>query len=226
VTAPGRAWPWTGTGSPLRGVVFDLDGTLVDSWDLHRNCLRQAVTATGGSPPGAARLAAAERPTDLGTLRALVGDAHIDAAARAYRSAFTAGLVQSPPAPMPGAAELLAALRARGLAVGVCTGRSRQEAAQMITAVGLPVDLTVAREDCRQPKPAPDGLLTAIRRLGLRVEETLFVGDRPSDAEQGTAAGVHTVLLGPEMNWRGTAPAAARVTRLSELIHTGGTTPS
>lgn len=192
------------------GVVFDLDGTLVCSAPLHRYCLRQAVIATGGPPPTAARMASAERPTDLGTLLALVGVRRLPAAVRAYRSAFAAGLATRPPAPMPAATAALRTLRRLAVPVGICTGRARPEAAQLLAAAGLDLDLTVTREDCRCPKPAPEGLLMAVRHLGLVPADAVFVGDRPSDATQGAAAGVETLILTPE--------AAQSATGLAGLV--------
>lgn len=187
----------TGGGFP-RAVVFDLDGTLVDCASLHRHCLRQAVVAVGGQPPSAARLAAAEQPTDLGTVLRLVGPDRLEAAYRAYRSAFGAGLTTRPPVALPAVGAALAASRRHGLPVGICTGRARREASLLLAATGLDLDVIVAREDCPAPKPASDGLVITVRRLGARPDEAVYVGDRPSDAAQGAAAGVATLVLTPE----------------------------
>jgi HAD superfamily hydrolase (TIGR01509 family) len=208
MTAARQARPPAG-GFP-NAVVFDLDGTLVDCADLHRHCLRQAVAAVGGPPPSAAGLAAAEQPTDLGTVRRLVGPDRVGTAYDAYRSAFAAGLAARAPVCLPAAGAALVAARRHGLPVGICTGRARLEAGQLLAAAGLDLDLTVAREDCRAPKPAPEGLLLAVRRLGRRPEEVVYVGDRPSDAAQGAAAGVTTLVL--------TAQDARSETALSALV--------
>lgn len=82
------------------------------------------------------------------------------------------------------------------MALGVCTGRSRVDARALLTASGLDVDLTVAREDA-PPKPAPDGLLHALHLLGLTADEAVYVGDSSADLEQGAAAGVRTLFVGP-----------------------------
>ena len=78
---------------------------------------------------------------------------------------------------MPGIPALLDQLRERGLTVGVCTGRSRADAQALLDASGLAIDLTVAREDASLPKPAPEGLLRAMRLLRLVPGETVYVGD-------------------------------------------------
>jgi beta-phosphoglucomutase-like phosphatase (HAD superfamily) len=209
VTAAAQVRLPAGGGFP-KAVVFDLDGTLVDCADLHRHCLRQAVAAVGGWPPSAARLAAAERPTDLGTVLRLVGPDRLETAYRAYLAAFDAGLATRPPAALPAAGAALAASRRHGLSVGICTGRARREAGRLLAATGLDLDVTVAREDCPAPKPAPEGLLIAVGRLGARPGDAVYVGDRPSDAEQGAAAGVATLVLTPQ--------AARCETALSGLV--------
>lgn len=204
----------------IRGVVFDLDGTLVDSWTLHRRCLRCAAVTTGAGEPSAARMAAAQRPTDAETLRTLVGEDRLAAAWRAYRRALHSALHTEPMPPMPGTEAVLHHLRERGLAVGVCTGRSREDAQALLDASGLAIGVTVAREDAPLPKPAPDGLLRALRLLGLTAGEALYVGDSAADATQGRAAGIRTLLVGPPAV--GT-PAralggASRLAQLSDLV--------
>ncbi|MEU8566869.1 HAD-IA family hydrolase [Streptomyces pathocidini] len=201
-------------------MVFDLDGTLVDSWQLHLCCLRSAVQAVGAGGASAARLSVAQRPTDVGTLIALVGEHRVEPALRAYREELDRALREHPaPAPvMPHAPEVLAALRDRGAAVGVCTGRSRADAQALLDACELDVRLTVAREDAPLPKPAPDGLRLALRRLGLRPEEALYVGDSPADREQGEAARVRTLLLDRSPSAGGPWASATRIPDLGCLL--------
>ena len=208
MTAALQVRPLAGGAGFPKAVVFDLDGTLVDSAALHRHCLRQAVVAVGGQPPSAARLATAERPTDLGTVLQLVGPDLLEAAYRAYTSAFDAGLTTWPPVALPAVGAVLAAARRRGLPVGICTGRARREAGRLLAAAGLDLHVTVAREDCPAPKPAPEGLVIAVRRLGVSPDEVIYVGDRPSDAAQGAAAGVATLVLSPQEARSGTALSA------------------
>ncbi len=183
-------------GGVVRGVVFDLDGTLVDSWSLHLAALRQAVTATRGTAPSAAGLAASQRATDFATVEALVGPAHAVDAWSVYRQALRDRLRTEGVSAMPQAVAAVRALRHARLSVGVCTGRSRAEAELLLDAAGIEIDLTVAREDAARPKPAADGLLRALETLGLLPLDALYVGDTPSDAEQGRAAGVTTFLVG------------------------------
>jgi HAD superfamily hydrolase (TIGR01509 family) len=192
-------------GPPPRGVIFDLDGTLVDSLDLHRRALGAAAAAAGRAEPNAARVFMAQRATDLGTVAALVGDADLDTAWRAYHDAFLDLMPGSGLRPTAGTPDVLRRLRDAGIPVGICTGRTRELAGAMLRLCGLHLDLTVAREDVATPKPAPDGLRLAISRLGLDRETTLFVGDSAADRSAGEACGIRTVLVPvaavPELVW-------------------------
>lgn len=180
-----------------RGVVFDLDGTLLDTRDTHLSCLRAACAAVGFPAPSLARMLSAQRGTDTATVVALVGEARARAASTAYQETLLAQLELRPPAPMPGVTATLRTMRQQGIPVGVCTGRSRDGAAALLHASRLDVKLLVAREDAPRPKPAPDGLLAAVGLLGLAPEAALFVGDSALDAKQGLASGIRTVLVGP-----------------------------
>ncbi|WP_349879214.1 HAD family phosphatase [Micromonospora sp. HUAS YX12] len=177
------------------GVIFDLDGTLVDSWALHRDCLRAVAVNVHGIPASAAEIAAAQRPTDRATLAALVGPDHLAEAELIYRRVLRERLTTTAVAPMPYAAEAVRRLRRDGRPVGVCTGRSRSDAEALIRASGLTVDVTVAREDAARPKPAADGLTLAMARLGLTADRTVYVGDTAADASQGAGAGARTLVL-------------------------------
>ncbi|MER7274859.1 HAD-IA family hydrolase [Dactylosporangium sp. NPDC000244] len=180
---------------PPSGIIFDLDGTLVDSLDLHRRALGAAAAAAGRAEPSAARVFMAQRATDIGTVAALVGDADLGTAWRAYHDAFLELMPGSGLRPTVRTPDVLRRLGEAGIAVGICTGRTRELAAALLRYCGLDLDLTVAREDVTAPKPAPDGLRLAVDRLGLDPESTLFVGDSAADRSAGEACGIRTVLV-------------------------------
>ena len=174
--------------------MFDLDGTLVDTWDLHASCLRKVTAEFGDGPSGLVQLFRAQRPTDIETLGALVGPERAGSALLSYGAALRELLRATSPRPIPGAVEAVNGLRHAGVAVGVCTGRSREDAQALVNASSLAVSLTVAREDA-PPKPEPDALLLALRRLAVSPHEALFVGDSEWDRQQGRAAGIRTLVL-------------------------------
>jgi phosphoglycolate phosphatase-like HAD superfamily hydrolase len=211
-------------------VLFDLDGTLVHSWPLHLDCLRRTAEAIGMRPPTLAALTAAQRPTDRGTLEALVGRGHAEAAADAYSGYLREALTRAPDraVPVAGVAATLTGLRAAGIRVGVCTGRSRRDAGLLLLAAGLCLPVVVGYEDASAPKPAPDGLLLALARLKTARTSALFVGDSRADEDQGLAAGVAVASLrrvpqaGPRLpsgapNGRPACPVL-RITALPDLL--------
>src|SRR5262249_15144063 len=91
---------------------------------------------------------------------------------------------------LPGAAEALAALKLGGRTVGICSNKPRAFTVKLVEHLGLLVDLVLGPEDVQHPKPAPDMLLTALQRLGLKAGEVLYVGDMSIDVQTARAAGV------------------------------------
>jgi HAD superfamily hydrolase (TIGR01509 family) len=191
----------------VRGVLFDFDGTLTRPGALDFAAIRRAIGCPAGQPilehlasldDGEARRRA-ER----------ILDEHELAAAR--RSA-----------PNEGAEDVVRALAARGLGLGILTRNSRasvrEALARFPTLREGDFAAIVCREDGGRPKPHPDGVHEAARRLGCAAPELVVVGDYVFDIEAGCRAGSHTVLLA-----NGTPPATLSVTpdavidRLCEL---------
>lgn len=113
--------------------------------------------------------------------------------------------------PMPGARDVLRALRARGVRTGVVTnqsgiGRGLLTRAQ-VDAVNARVEVLLGRfstwqvcphhpdDGCACRKPAPGLVLAACERLGARPERTYFIGDIEADVKAGLAAGVTPILV-------------------------------
>lgn len=104
--------------------------------------------------------------------------------------------VESGAAPaLPGAAELIADLRAAGVRVAFTTGFSRLTAIRVLEVAGLEGDALVASDEVARGRPAPDLVLEAMRRTGvLDASQVAVVGDTPSDLGCGTAAGAALVV--------------------------------
>ncbi|MCB9932724.1 MAG: HAD family hydrolase [Planctomycetes bacterium] len=163
--------------SHIDTVLFDLDGTLtvpVIDFDSLRNRL--------GLPHGVSithalnALPEAERERGFEIVR----EAELEAA-RLAKAAH-------------GAVELIHWLHGSGFATGIITRNFRAAVDLTLQALGLEFDVIITR-DCAPPKPAPDALLEALRRLGRGPETTLMVGDFRDDMDAGRAAGTLTCLV-------------------------------
>ncbi|MCU0859562.1 MAG: HAD family hydrolase, partial [Thermoplasmata archaeon] len=100
--------------------------------------------------------------------------------------------------PLPGAKEALTALRARGVKVGVLTRACEEYAEKVLSLTGMRelVDAIEPRNSQVRPKPHPDAYLRLAAKMGVRPEETVFVGDHPIDATCAARAGVAFIAVG------------------------------
>jgi HAD superfamily hydrolase (TIGR01509 family) len=166
----------------MPALIFDLDGTLVDTVYAHvfawqRALAEQDMAIDGwrihrriGMSGGLfTRAVARELGRELTTEEAeRVQDRHGE---------LLADLLPSP-RPLPGARELLADLRARGVTHGIATSGRRPSIDPSLERLGVPEDaVVVARGDVARAKPEPDLFLECARRLGADADECFVVGD-------------------------------------------------
>ena len=164
----------------IRGVIFDLDGTLVDS-GLDFPLIRREMGLPVGMPilEGLAEIPPGERLDEC--LRVL--NRHERAAAE--RATL-----------MPGAGELLDSLTARNIAQAVLTRNSRLCSSRMLQRLGMTIPCVLTREDA-PPKPDPAGLLKICSIWQAHVAEVIFMGDYLHDINCGRNAGMRTILFAP-----------------------------
>ncbi|MCC5859966.1 MAG: HAD family hydrolase [Ectothiorhodospiraceae bacterium] len=188
--------------SSIQAVAFDLDGTLVQS-SLDFQAIRQELGF----------------PRDRGLLEhiATLGDgaAATEAHAVIQRHELAAA---AEAAWMPGAVELLDAIRDAGLPTAILTRNTRLAVDVMRETLGIPVPLILTREDCR-PKPDPDGLLRIGRHYGVRPGRMVYVGDFIYDLQTARAAGSVACLYRNGENARFASQAHWVINHLGELTH-------
>jgi pyrophosphatase PpaX len=193
---------------PVDAVLFDLDGTLVDTIPLIFACYQHTLaTHLAGYDPG--------RRVIIGNLGRSLDDILFDYAEAAgvddpaatsramlttYRT-FQRENLQRLIRPYEGVREALEGLRVRGLTLGVVTSKVEWAARECYEYYGLGEFLSVGvfHDDTERHKPDPQPLLYAAAKGGLDVARTAYVGDSVHDMAAGRAAGMRTIgaLWGP-----------------------------
>jgi pyrophosphatase PpaX len=101
----------------------------------------------------------------------------------------------------PGVVEMVKAIRAGGFRTALVTSKNRPGAFRGLKLIGLEeaMELIIGADEVQNPKPHPEPIQLALRRLGEIPERAIYVGDSIHDMEAGRAAGVRTgaVLWGP-----------------------------
>ena len=180
--------------SPLRAVVFDFDGTLVNSLPLVLASIAHALEPFGGKPTMEifARLGG---PPERFLPLLLEDPKNVPAALARMEAYHNANnhLVEV----FAGAAAMLAQLDATGIKIALWTGRDRLSTEVLLRTLGLERYFAVVMcgDDLPSHKPDPAGLREIIRRLGVAPDETVFVGDADVDVLGGHACGVDTILI-------------------------------
>lgn len=177
-----------------RLVVFDIDGTLVDSQATIVACMREAFLWNGLPPPepeAVRRIVGLAMPEAVGRLLGRDDPALIGRIAETYKEAFRARL-RSPAGRerlFPGALEVLRELDAAGHLLGIATGKSTAGVQRFLREFGLErLFVTVQTADRHPSKPHPSMVLAAMSETGMEPEATLVVGDTTFDVEMARAA--------------------------------------
>lgn len=183
-------------------IVFDLDGTLLDSLKTTFLALDHAVAPRRGRPLEIKDLVPMLRHTDIEILHMLVEAGQLEAAMADYLDFYRspAGRI----APFDGILDLLRGLRARSIPLAVVTGRGRASLDILLEQSGLfsLLEVVIAADDGFGRKPAVDIVQEVASRLGVGTAGGLMVGDGPDDVRCGRAAGMTTVTT----RWCGLIP--------------------
>jgi phosphoglycolate phosphatase len=178
-------------------LVFDWDGTLIDSAGTIVWCIQSACRDLGLAVPDDAR---ASHVIGLGLQDALayavpgLPSADYGRMVERYRFHFLARDAAIPL--FPGAAAMLAGLRGRGHALAIATGKSRAGLARALDNTGLrPLFVASRCADQCAPKPAPDMLIELMAELGTSEANTLMIGDTVHDLQMAAHAGVPAVAV-------------------------------
>jgi len=176
-----------------RGIVFDLDGTLVDSLPDIVGAFRDAFVELDLPPPPAAAVRELIGLPLEEMYGALAPSERVAELATAYRRIYPRRFTRNT-RPFPGVPEALATLRARGFRLAVATTKRSDMARRLVAALGLEdaVD-AVQGTDGFPHKPAPDVVWRAL--AAVDADGLWMVGDTVHDIEAGRAAGLATYAV-------------------------------
>ncbi len=184
----------------MRLIVFDCDGTLIDSQHLIVKAMGAAFAANGLPAPARSKILRAVGLSVLEAVTAIsesLDETLVTNLAGAYRAAF-AGLRQKPDftEPLyPGARETIEALAADdNVLLGIATGKSRRGVDLFLEREGLAdCFVTLQTADDAPSKPHPEMLLRAMSETGVRPQDTLMIGDTSYDMQMAGNAGVAAI---------------------------------
>jgi pyrophosphatase PpaX len=177
-------------------VLFDLDGTVVDSGGIILASMRHATrTVLGRDIPDEALMAAVGGPGLEHQMRSF-GPDHVEELIRVYREHNEP--LHTELRICVGMDDVLVALKEQGRKLGIVSAKRRRtvELAFANVEIGHLFDVVVGGDETAKHKPDPAPLELALDRLGARAGETAYVGDSPFDVAAARAAGVFSVAVG------------------------------
>ena len=180
----------------IKGVLFDLDGTLVNTTPLILESFRHTFKQFGMAVPSDSELVAGfglpMRTAVTAYMPEEMADEFCDAY-RAYQRTRHDELIEG----IDGVAETLSALKQSCIKMAVVTSKKRPAAIRDLGCYDLVeyFDTIIACDDCAENKPLPGPSLMALKRLGLTGADCLAVGDSPYDLQSARAAGCQTAAV-------------------------------
>jgi HAD superfamily hydrolase (TIGR01509 family) len=195
----------------LKAVIFDLDGTLIDSkidYEHMATLIREVLSAAGVPEEhltdrrkiyqiirGGERVLAEmgidpiKRPEITSKMEKIMNKVELEGA---YLSK-----------PMKNASETLRSLRSRGLAIGIATRGCREYALESMRLTSLEpyVDKCLARDEVPYPKPDPRHLLDVVTHLRAKPDEVFYVGDTSTDLDTAKSANIEFIGYKRDEEW-------------------------
>ena len=192
------------TDTALRLVIFDVDGTLVDSQGVILAAMARAFAAEGLSAPGreeALGIVGLSLPEAMAALVPHAGAAVQARLVAAYKHAFAAARAEEAetghPPFYPGARESIERLDGAGYLLGIATGKARRGLDHMLDAHGLrPRFVATQTADDAPSKPHPAMVLNCLAMTGAEARGAVVVGDTEYDMAMARAAGARAIGVG------------------------------
>ncbi len=193
----------SGSSRAPAAILFDLDGTLIDTYHLYLECYRRALEPHLGYAPTDKEIIARNPVSERRFLVDWVGEKRGETCHAEVRRLYTELFDSRFEGFYPGIIEMLMAVESAGYRTGIVTGKGRAAWEWTMTYSGIGgFDVVVTEDDVHAPKPDPSGLLTAAEALGVQPADTIYIGDSTSDLKAGRNAGMR---IGAAL-WPKTAP--------------------
>ena len=183
----------------IKALLFDIDGTLVDSNDQHVLAWEEVLQAEGATVDRQVIHDQIGKGADM-LIPALLPDADKDAAERlgrahgvVYKAKFLSGVK-----PFPGARDLIVRAHAAGQKVVLASSASKSELEHYMDLLGVRdlICATTSADDVEHTKPAPDIFAAALEKVApLGPDEVLAIGDTPYDIEAAAKSGIRTIAV-------------------------------
>ncbi len=176
-----------------KGVVFDFDGVIIDSFEVQKKALL-----------GSYQMVAGEGSPSLEEFFSYSGDSienifrqmnlpltMVEPYKKISRENLDSIIV------FDGIPEILAHLKKRGYKIGLCTGKNRERTVEILDYLKLSqyFNAVVCSDDVEHPKPAPDSLESAIQCMGLDKSNVVMIGDAPNDIKCAKHLNVKSVAV-------------------------------
>ena len=175
----------------LRGVIFDLDGTLADTIPICVEAFQRTLKAHSGPHLSREEIEFLFGPTEEGMLRRVLpkySPTALETYLTEYERLHTAATV-----PFPGIAALLDALQSRGIKLAVVTGKGARSADISCRALGVRGYFTHIEAGSPNGIIKPAAIARVMGEWSLRPPEVAYIGDAPADIEAARSAGVVSV---------------------------------
>ncbi len=177
-------------------VLFDLDGTLVDSGAIILGSFHHATETVLQRRFPDEQILAQVGGTNLAEQMQLLAPDRVDELVRVYRDHNDPQYSEL--ACFDGIVDVLATLKREGRRLGVVSAKRKPTVQRVFDGAGIGVyfDIVVGSDDTERHKPHPEPVLKALELLDAQPHEAAYVGDSPFDVAAARAAGVYSVAVG------------------------------
>lgn len=177
-------------GEKYQGVIFDFDGTLVDTWRLYVETYRRVLTDYHGKEFTIEDILALQLKAEIRFFLDAPYRDDYEHLYQAFMNHYTSRHEQYCDGAYPGAFAAVEAIQDRGLRTGLVTGKSRAAYDVSVEQTRAPnFSVSICDDDVNFPKPDPEGILRACQMLDVDPTKIIYVGDSQVDVEAAAAAG-------------------------------------